>query len=43
MICKCFDMKFKGSRAKSMSNKQLAIELHKPINRKFQKKRLLFI
>ena len=35
MICKCFPKKTSGSGVKSMSNEQLAEELHKPIIRKF--------
>ena len=35
MVFKFFDKQSKGSGIKSMSNQQLANELHKPIVRKF--------
>ena len=40
MACKSFDKKSKGSICKSMSNQQLANELHQPIIRKFKKRRV---
>ena len=40
MVYKFFDKKSKGSGIKSMSNQQLADELHKPIIRKFIKRRV---
>ena len=43
MVYKCFDKKSKGSDIKNeiKENQQLANELHKPIIRKFKKKRVL--
>ena len=41
MVYKCFDKKTKGSGVKSMpQNEQLAEELHKPIIRKFKKRKV---
>ena len=40
MIYKFFDKKSTGSSIKSMSNQQLANELHKPIIRKFKKRQV---
>ena len=41
MVCKCFDSKVSGSGAKLIpQNKQLANELHKPIIRKFEKRKV---
>ena len=42
MIYKFFDKKSKGSGIKSMSNQQLADELHKPIISKFKKRRVYY-
>ena len=38
MVYKIFDKKSKDSGVKSLSNQQLANELHKPIIRKFEKR-----
>ena len=43
MIYKFFDKKSTGSDIKSMSNQQLANELHKPIIRKFRKRKVYFL
>ena len=41
MVCKFFDSKVSGSGAKiTLQNEQLAEELHKPIIRKFEKRRV---
>ena len=41
MVYKFFDKKSKGSGVKLISqNKQLASELHKPVIRKFEKRRV---
>ena len=40
MVFKCFDKKSKGSGIKFISNQQLANELHKPIIRKFEKRKV---
>ena len=40
MVYKFFDKKSAGSGIKSMSNQQLADELHKPIIRKFKRRRV---
>ena len=40
MIYKFFDRKSKGAGIKSMSNQQLANELHKPIIRQFKKRKV---
>ena len=41
MVYKFFDKKSKGSSVKRISqNKQLASELHKPVIRKFEKRRV---
>ena len=41
MVYKCFDKKTAGSGIKSMTqNEQLAEELHKPILRKFKKRKV---
>ena len=40
MVCKIFDKKSKGSGIKSISNQQLADELHKPIIRKFKRRKV---
>ena len=40
MVYKFFDKKSKGSGIKSMSNQQLANELHKPIIRKFKRRKV---
>ena len=40
MVFKFFDKKSKGSSIKSMQNQQLADELHKPIIRKFKRRRV---
>ena len=41
MVYKCFDKKTAGSGIKSMpQNEQLADELHKPIIRKFKKRKV---
>ena len=40
MVYKCFDKKTSRSGVKSMSNEQLAEELHKTIIRKFYKRRV---
>ena len=42
MVYKCFNKKTSGSGIKNenISNKQLAEELHKPINRKFNKRKV---
>ena len=40
MVYKFFDKKSSDSGIKSMSNQQLANELHKPIIRKFQKRKV---
>ena len=40
MVYKCFDKKSKETGIKSMTNQQLANELHKPIIRKFTKKKV---
>ena len=43
MVYKFFDKKSKGSGIVNEPNYQLANELHKPIIRKFKKKKSLFI
>ena len=43
MVYKFFDKKSKGSGIINEPNYQLASELHKPIIRKFEKKKSLFI
>ena len=43
MVCKFFDKKSSGSGITNETNYQLADELHKPIIRKFKKKKSLFI
>ena len=43
MVYKFFDKKSKGSGIKSMPNQQLANELHKPIIRKFKKKKSVLL
>ena len=40
VVFKFFDKKSKGSSIKSMQNQQLADELHKPIIRKFKRRRV---
>ena len=40
MVFKFFDKKSKGSSIKSMQNQQLTDELHKPIIRKFKRRRV---
>ena len=40
MVYKFFDKKSKEAGIKSMSNQQLANELHKPIIRKFEKRKV---
>ena len=40
MVYKFFDKKSKGSGIKSMPNQQLTNELHKPVIRKFKKRKL---
>ena len=42
MVYKCFDKKTSGSGIKNhnISNKELAEELHKPIIRKFKKRKV---
>ena len=40
MVYKFFDKKSKGSGVNSMSNQQLADELHKPIIRKFKRRKV---
>ena len=40
MVYKFFDKKSKGSGIKSMSNQQLSSEHHKPIIRKFNKRKV---
>ena len=40
MVYKFFDKKSKGAGIKSMSNQQLANELHKPIIKKFRKRKV---
>ena len=40
MVCKFFDKKSKGTGIKSMPDQQLANELHKPIIRKFRKRKV---
>ena len=40
MVYKFFDKKFKGSGIANVSNYQLANELHKPIIRKFKKRKV---
>ena len=40
MVYKFFDKKSKGGGMKSMPNQQLANELHKPIIRKFKKRKV---
>ena len=40
MVYKVFDKKSKGSGIKSMSNQQLSNKLHKPIIRKFNKRKV---
>ena len=40
MVCKFFDEKSKGTGINSMPNQQLANELHKPIIRKFRKRKV---
>ena len=42
MAHKVFDKKSKGRGIKSMSNQQLADQIHKPINRKLKKNKSLF-
>ena len=42
MVYKVFDKKSKGSGIKSMSNQQLSNKLHKPIIRKFNKRKVYF-
>ena len=42
MVYKFFDKKSKGGDIKSMSNQQLANELHKPIIRKFKRRKAYF-
>ena len=43
MVCKFFDKKSSGSGITNETNYQFADELHKPIIRKFKKKKSLFI
>ena len=43
MVYKFFDKESKGSGIKSMPNQQLANELHKPIIRKFKKKKSVLL
>ena len=43
MVCKFFDKKSSRSGITNETNYQLADELHKPIIRKFKKKKSLFI
>ena len=43
MVYKIFDKKFSGSGINNGSNYQLANELHKPIIKKFKKKKSVFI
>ena len=43
MVYNFFDIKSSGSDIVNEPNYQPANELHKPINRKFQKKKTLFI
>ena len=40
MVYKFFDKKSKGSGIKSMPNQQLTNELHKPVIRKFKKRKV---
>ena len=40
MVCKLFDKKSKRTVIKSIPNQQLANELHKPIIRKFKKRKV---
>ena len=40
MVCNSFDKKSKGTGIKSMPDQQLANELHKPIIRKFRKRKV---
>ena len=40
MVYKFFDKKSKGTGIKSMPNQQLANEIHKPIIRKFKKRKV---
>ena len=40
MVYKFFDKKSKGAGIKSMPNQQLANELHKPVIRKFKKRKV---
>ena len=42
MVYNFFDKKSKGSGIKSMPNRQLANELHKPIIRKFKKRKVYY-
>ena len=42
MVYKCFDKKSKGGSIANEPNYQLANELHKPIIRKFKKRKVFF-
>ena len=42
MVHKVFDKKPKGRGIKSMSNQQLADQIHKPINKKLKKSKSFF-
>ena len=39
MVCKCFDKKTSGSSIENFPNKELAEKLHKPIIKKFNKRK----